>query len=259
MRFAFLTMPRVRGRFGRPGDRVPVSEDGTWPAGRKRPAGVRCPSRAANTSWTWTRSSRPSARWCTPEACWVKQNSSGPSAAPISVQTSSMSTSMEGVFAAGDQVTGPATVVEAIGGGKKAADAIDRYLSGLPQPKMPPVPVRRTRLECLQVAAPHQDDFAPSAHAAFVPRTPPGDLPAGRTRVFGKRGPRRGPPLPALRHLHPLRKMRHGLSRQDGSGRSAAGIPGPGKPGRQRISVSPPNVASAAGPAPLTAPQEPCR
>jgi len=64
-----------------------------------------------------------------------------------------METSIPGVFAAGDAVSGPATVVEAIGGGKRAAEAIDRYLRGIPQPQMPPVPVRRARLECLEVPA----------------------------------------------------------------------------------------------------------
>jgi len=39
-------------------------------------------------------------------------------------------TSREGVFAAGDVVTGPATVVEAIGAARKAAQAVDRYLGG---------------------------------------------------------------------------------------------------------------------------------
>ena len=62
-------------------------------------------------------------------------------------------TSIAGVFAAGDVVSGPATVVEAIGGGKRAAEAIDRYLEGIPQPEMPPVPVRRRRLECIEVPA----------------------------------------------------------------------------------------------------------
>lgn len=38
-------------------------------------------------------------------------------------------TSMKGVFAAGDIATGDATVILAMGGGKKAAEAIDRYLS----------------------------------------------------------------------------------------------------------------------------------
>ncbi|MDR2017270.1 MAG: NADH-quinone oxidoreductase subunit NuoF [Syntrophobacterales bacterium] len=41
-----------------------------------------------------------------------------------------LATSKDGVFAAGDVVRGPATVVEAIGDGKKAAMAIDKYLGG---------------------------------------------------------------------------------------------------------------------------------
>ena len=77
---------------------------------------------------------------------WTRRNT-------IDVNRASMETSMEGVFAAGDAVLGPATVVEAIGGGKKAADSIDRYLSGIPQPKMPPVPVRRARIEWIEVPA----------------------------------------------------------------------------------------------------------
>ena len=71
----------------------------------------------------------------------------------ISANMVSMSTSVPGVFAAGDAVTGPATVIEAIGGGKRAAEAIDRYLKGLPQPKMPPVPVRRGRVACMELPA----------------------------------------------------------------------------------------------------------
>jgi len=77
---------------------------------------------------------------------WSKRNT-------ISTNMVTMETSMEGIFAAGDVVSGPATVVEAIGGGKKAAEAIDRYLRGIPQPKMPPVPVRRRRLECIELPA----------------------------------------------------------------------------------------------------------
>jgi len=71
----------------------------------------------------------------------------------IQASTVSMETSIPGVFAGGDAVTGPATVVEAIGAGKRAAEAIDRFLSGIPQPKMPPVPVRRTRVEWMEVPA----------------------------------------------------------------------------------------------------------
>ena len=39
-------------------------------------------------------------------------------------------TSIEGVYAGGDVVTGAATVILAMGAGKKAADAIDEYLKG---------------------------------------------------------------------------------------------------------------------------------
>ena len=71
----------------------------------------------------------------------------------IQVNTVTMETSIPGVFAAGDVVTGPATVIEAIGAGKRAAEAIDRYFQGLPQPKRPPVPVRRRRLPFLRTTA----------------------------------------------------------------------------------------------------------
>ena len=69
----------------------------------------------------------------------------------IQVNMANMTTSQPDVFAVGDAVTGPATVIEAIGGGKRAANAIDRYLSGLPQPKMPPVPVRRAITDFIEV------------------------------------------------------------------------------------------------------------
>jgi len=46
------------------------------------------------------------------------------------VDKNSLATSQLGVFAGGDAVTGPATVVEAIAHGHQAALAIDRYLSG---------------------------------------------------------------------------------------------------------------------------------
>jgi NADH-quinone oxidoreductase subunit F len=39
-------------------------------------------------------------------------------------------TPIEWIFAAGDAVTGPASVVEAIGAGERAAVGVDRYLSG---------------------------------------------------------------------------------------------------------------------------------
>jgi thioredoxin reductase/ferredoxin len=71
----------------------------------------------------------------------------------IRVDSATMATDVPGIFAAGDAVTGPATVIEAIGGGKRAAAGIDRYLRGLPQPKLPPVPVRRQRVPWIDVPA----------------------------------------------------------------------------------------------------------
>ena len=48
----------------------------------------------------------------------------------IAADPATLATGMNGVFAAGDVVTGPATVVDAIGAGKKVAVSIDRYLRG---------------------------------------------------------------------------------------------------------------------------------
>ncbi len=77
---------------------------------------------------------------------WSRRNT-------IIADTISGLTAEPGIFTGGDAVLGPATVVEAIGAGKFAAAGIDRYLRGLPQPKMPQVPVRHHRVEWLEVPA----------------------------------------------------------------------------------------------------------
>jgi NADPH-dependent glutamate synthase beta subunit-like oxidoreductase/ferredoxin len=48
----------------------------------------------------------------------------------IKVDPATYATNVRGVFACGDFVTGPTTLIEAAGHGKKCAYAIDRYLSG---------------------------------------------------------------------------------------------------------------------------------
>ncbi|NOZ86680.1 MAG: NADH-quinone oxidoreductase subunit NuoF [Deltaproteobacteria bacterium] len=48
----------------------------------------------------------------------------------ITVDMDTMETSVTGVFAGGDATSGPASVVEAIAAGRKAAQAIDRFLGG---------------------------------------------------------------------------------------------------------------------------------
>jgi NADPH-dependent glutamate synthase beta subunit-like oxidoreductase/2,4-dienoyl-CoA reductase-like NADH-dependent reductase (Old Yellow Enzyme family) len=48
----------------------------------------------------------------------------------LKVDPHTLSTNVEGIFAGGDVVSGPATVIEAIADGRKAAIAIDKYLCG---------------------------------------------------------------------------------------------------------------------------------
>ena len=54
----------------------------------------------------------------------IRSQQGGIQADPVSLQTS-----IPGVFAGGDAVYGPKTVIEAIASGKKAAESIDRYLN----------------------------------------------------------------------------------------------------------------------------------
>ncbi len=48
----------------------------------------------------------------------------------ITVDRDTMATSVKGVFAGGDAVTGPASVIEAIADGRRAAISINRYVGG---------------------------------------------------------------------------------------------------------------------------------
>ncbi|MCK4763722.1 MAG: FAD-dependent oxidoreductase [Candidatus Aminicenantes bacterium] len=68
----------------------------------------------------------------------------------IKTDKDTLMTTRPGVFAGGDVVTGPNTVVEAIAAGKKAAFMIDRHLSGealeiIPQVKLPEVYIEPTQ------------------------------------------------------------------------------------------------------------------
>jgi NADPH-dependent glutamate synthase beta subunit-like oxidoreductase/Pyruvate/2-oxoacid:ferredoxin oxidoreductase delta subunit len=63
---------------------------------------------------------------CVPQELWDKK-AKAPS---MQVDPTTLETNMPGVFAGGDIATGPASIIEAVGAGKKAAVSIDLYLSG---------------------------------------------------------------------------------------------------------------------------------
>lgn len=63
-------------------------------------------------------------------------------------------TNVEGVFAAGDTVTGPATVIDAIAGGRKAAEAIDSYLRGAPLPESEDEEKKKIEIEDIKTRLP---------------------------------------------------------------------------------------------------------
>ena len=152
VKFSFLTVPKeIKGENGRVVSLVCLrSELGPEDeSGRRRPVPVEgsdfeVPLDAVITAIGQRVNSAGFENY--KDLLWTKRGT-------VRADNVTMETSMRGVFAAGDAVLGPATVVEAIGGGKRAAEAIDRELSGLPQPKMMPVPVRRARLDFIEVPA----------------------------------------------------------------------------------------------------------
>ncbi len=67
-----------------------------------------------------------------PETDFLKDSINLGKDSTIKIDTKTGMTSLEGVFAGGDAVTGPAYVIDAIAAGKKAAINISRYLKGEP-------------------------------------------------------------------------------------------------------------------------------
>ena len=63
----------------------------------------------------------------------------------LSVDPVTLQTSIEGVFAGGDVVAGPADVIAAVASGKEAAISIDRYLSGTSLTEGRPATVKRVK------------------------------------------------------------------------------------------------------------------
>lgn len=86
----------------------------------------------------------------------------------IGVNEETMETSLEGVFAGGDCTSGPATVIEAVAAGKRAATSIIQYLNGQPVlPAEKPYNCSKGELHDIDI-----EDYAD------VQRTPRGEMPA---------------------------------------------------------------------------------
>ncbi|MFC1859976.1 FAD-dependent oxidoreductase [Chloroflexota bacterium] len=68
----------------------------------------------------------------TPETEFVKELGLSLSRGRIEINSKTGATNIEGVFAGGDVVTGPAYVIDAIAAGKRSARSIDLYLQGEP-------------------------------------------------------------------------------------------------------------------------------
>ncbi|MBU0982260.1 MAG: FAD-dependent oxidoreductase, partial [candidate division Zixibacteria bacterium] len=86
----------------------------------------------------------------------------------VEVDPATLQTNRPGVFASGDVVTGPNTVVEAIADGKKAAVMIERYLRKMPlqqpsRPRLPDVYVAPVKVD--------EDEFS-GAVRVETPRAP---------------------------------------------------------------------------------------
>ncbi|MDD5312007.1 MAG: NAD(P)-binding protein [Dehalococcoidia bacterium] len=85
----------------------------------------------------------------------------------LDIDRDTMQTSQEGVFAGGDCASGPATVVEAVAAGHRAATSIDRFLCGQPvQPVKKPYNCSKGSLQEMD-----------AAEYADVPRIPRVEMP----------------------------------------------------------------------------------
>jgi NADPH-dependent glutamate synthase beta subunit-like oxidoreductase/ferredoxin len=81
-------------------------------------------------------------------------------------------TSVDGIFACGDFVTGPATIIEAAGRGRRTARAVDRWLLGVRGEELVELPVinRAVVTQALEHDMPDKYEAIPRQH---IPMAPP--------------------------------------------------------------------------------------
>ena len=87
----------------------------------------------------------------------------------VKIDTKTLCTPRKGVFAGGDLVTGPNTVVEAIAAGKKAAQVIDRYLQGKELAELPKIKLPQVFIEPAVVSEEELEDVIKRADPAVIP------------------------------------------------------------------------------------------
>lgn len=81
----------------------------------------------------------------------------------------SLQTSVPDVFAGGDVVLGPATVIQAVAMGKRAAAAMDKFLRNRPLPERSRLPVPRMKVETVKLEGKDKARIPP----APIPLVPP--------------------------------------------------------------------------------------
>jgi NADH-quinone oxidoreductase subunit F len=86
----------------------------------------------------------------------------------IKVDAQTLATGRDGVYAGGDAVTGPATVVEAIAAGKRAAYFMHAYIQGIPTPRYPSLPVKRRNVARLELS----EEQLESLQCPTIPKLP---------------------------------------------------------------------------------------
>jgi NAD-dependent dihydropyrimidine dehydrogenase PreA subunit/thioredoxin reductase len=90
----------------------------------------------------------------------------------VVVNDDTYSTSSDGIFAVGDYVTGPATIIEAAGLGRRCARAVDRWLAGVRDAELEELPVinRTVITQALEHDMPR---FYEATRRQEIPMAPP--------------------------------------------------------------------------------------
>ncbi|NNG17317.1 MAG: FAD-dependent oxidoreductase [Gemmatimonadales bacterium] len=102
----------------------------------------------------------------------------------VGVDPSTLATDAPGVFAAGDITTGPATVTDAMAGGREAAESIHRSLRGLPLERQYAVTRPAVRVEAPELSDEELQEIAGLGRRQ-PPRLPVGERARGYAEVRG--------------------------------------------------------------------------